>query len=399
VPSGCLDEQWCLQRSSQSTPLASRALRPATLACFALAAYLWLHAGIRSPARLAGVILAAIVGYHVMMFLGLASLILIAVLPNHGNLTPSVAMAPAGAVGAALIAVVFLQVLPSERDQLGLEISCCAIAGGLVGFLWEFAGFAPVRWLAQLPVWNGAVAGVLGLVAHLRSRPAAASTTALRLLAGAGLAGVCALLAFGDALRAAAEPAPVMVESPYVAVAREARVKSLSEAPPSVDLPAIPSVPARDMFTRGIAGFACYPPNDDPLTPDTRQVDSIQLRAPARHRYHLQCYPEKEGPQAPSAVHVSIVQYPNDAWARYDLRNQDGYQGVIQDRRTVKRITKHGRPIFAGKTRTYWSSGDKVIDIGGSAPPEILDAFIEAYLTRYPNTLEPGFDLPNLPPR
>ena len=365
-----------------------------------LAVYLWLHAGVRSPARLAAVVLAAIVGYHIMLFLALATFILMAVVSNHGNPAPSVVTALAAAAGAALIGVVFLQVLPSERDQLGLEIACCAIAGGLVGCLWEFAGLVPVRWLVQLPLWNGAVAGVLGLAAHLRSRPAAASTTALRLVAGAGFATVCALLVFGDSLRAAAQPAPVMVrvESPYSVAAREATLKSLSEAPPSVDLPAIPSVPARDMFTP-ITGFACYPPSDGLATPDPIEVDSFQLRAPARHEYSLQCHPTKEGPNAVnSTVHVSIAQFPNDAWARYDLRSLDGHHKLIQDRRRVERITKHGRPVFVVKARTYWSSGDKVITISGSAPQEVLDAFVEVYLKRYPNTLEPEFDLPYLPP-
>lgn len=266
--------------------------------------------------------------------------------------------------------------------------------------LWEFAWFAPVRWLAQLPVWNGAVAGVLGLVAHLRSRPAAASTTTLRLVAGTGFAGVCALLVFGDALRAAARPAPapVIVESAHGVLVREARLKSLNEAPPLVDLPEIPSVPAGDMFTsRGIAGFACFPPNGSRVTPDPKEVGSNQLRLPTRLEYHSQCFPEKEGPHAPSTARVLIAQYPNDAWARYDLRNQGGSFALLLDPRNVTRILKDGRPIFAINTKTYWVSGDKVIAIGGTAPPEILEAFIDAYLKRYLNTLEPAFDLPYLP--
>ena len=251
-----------------------------------LAAYLWLHAGVRSPGRLAVVVFAAIVGYYIMMFVGFAGLFFMAIQRNHG-LTPTFAMAPAAAVGAALIAVVFLQVLPSKRDQLGLEIACCAIAGGLAGLLWGFGEFATVQWLVRLQAWNGAVAGALGLVAHLRSRPAPTNTTTLRLLAGAGLAGVCALLVFGDALRAAApHSVPVVVESSYGAVDREARLKSLSEAPPSVDLPAIPPVPAPGMFMPGrIAGFVCFPPTDDALPPDTTAVDSMELRVPARHQY------------------------------------------------------------------------------------------------------------------
>src|SRR6185436_3571293 len=93
-----------------------------------LAAYLWLHAGVRAPARLAAVVLAAIFGHYFTILVGLAGLLLLAFqVPSlHAELTPTFAMVPAAAAGAALIAVVFLRVLPSPRDHLGLEIACCA---------------------------------------------------------------------------------------------------------------------------------------------------------------------------------------------------------------------------------------------------------------------------------
>jgi hypothetical protein len=126
------------------------------------------------------------------------------------------------------------------------------------------------------------------------------------------------------------------------------------------------------------------------VTPDPKEVGSNQLRLPTRLEYHSQCFPEKEGPHAPSTARVLIAQYPNDAWARYDLRNQGGSFALLLDPRNVTRILKDGRPIFAIQTTTYWVSGDKVIAIGGTAPSEILEAFIDAYLKRYPNTLEPS---------
>ena len=98
-------------------------------------------------------------------------------------------------------------------------------------------------------------------------------------------------------------------------------------------------------------------------------------------------------------MRVEIVQYPNDAWARYDLRFYDGEQG-LRDEINVKTVSTQDRLVFViGSSKALWSSGDKVIVIGGSAPPEILDAFINAYLDMYPSTLEPGFDLPYLPTR
>ena len=98
-------------------------------------------------------------------------------------------------------------------------------------------------------------------------------------------------------------------------------------------------------------------------------------------------------------MRVEIVQYPNDAWARYDLRFYDGEQG-LRDEINVKTVWTEERPVFViGSSKALWASGDKVIVIGGTALPEILDAFINAYLQRYPNTLEHDFDLPYLPQR
>ncbi len=65
----------------------------------------------------------------------------------------------------------------------------------------------------------------------------------------------------------------------------------------------------------------------------------------------------------------------------------------------VEPVSTNGRPLFVvGSTKALWSSGDKAIVISGTAASEILDAFIGAYLARYPSTLDPGFDLPSLPP-
>jgi hypothetical protein len=115
--------------------------------------------------------------------------------------------------------------------------------------------------------------------------------------------------------------------------------------------------------------------------------------------YLLQCHQENEDPRLRSPVRVEIVQYPNDAWARYDLRFHDGDQG-LRDVINVKTVSTEDRPVFViGTSKALWASGDKVIVIGGSAPPEILDAFINAYLQTYPSTLEHDFDLPYLPPR
>ena len=99
-----------------------------------------------------------------------------------------------------------------------------------------------------------------------------------------------------------------------------------------------------------------------------------------------------------SSLSVEIVQYPNDAWARYELRFRNGDQGV-GDEINVKTVWTLDRPVFVIGSKAFWSSGDKVIVISGNAPPAILDAFINAYLQRYPNTLEHDFDLPYLPQR
>ena len=95
-------------------------------------------------------------------------------------------------------------------------------------------------------------------------------------------------------------------------------------------------------------------------------------------------------------MNVLIVQYPNDAWAQYDLRHQRGYDRLF-DQRSVGRTTNHGRPIFIINETTYWVSGDKILSINGSVPRETVSAFVDTYLRRYPNSLDPDFDLPYRP--
>ena len=365
-----------------------------------LAAYLWVHAGVRDYRRLTAVVAAAIVGELVIAFVGIAGLMLTWLLSN-GTPTPFVATAAAGAAGAAVVAVVFLLVLPSTGDHLHLEVIFCATAGALSVLLWGFAGRFAAQALAgpivQVPLWHAAVASSLAVVASLRLRPVATNPFALRYLTGVGVAGLCVLLmASGTIARAVAPPvSAVVVSSPYADAFRAAKIKSVEDAPPSVDPGAIAPSAGEKMFAQPMAGIACYPPLDHPIPPETKQIETLPLHLPARHEYFLQCYRLADGPNGARA-NVLIVQYPNDAWAQYQLRHQRGHDRLL-DQRYVGRTTKHDRPIFVINEKTYWVSGDKILCVGGSAPGETLSAFVNSYLRRYPNTLDPDFDLPYLP--
>ena len=378
----------------------------------ALAVYLWVHAGVRDHVRLAAVVVAAIVGDAVMMFVGVIGLLLMLMASNGSTPTPFVATAAAGAVGAAVIAAVFLLVLPSKGDHLLLEVVFCATVGASSVLLWEwFAALTAAGPIAQVPLWHVAVASSLAVVASLRLRPVAADRFVLRCLAGVGVAGVCALLlASGGAERAAAAISrPVVLvssSSPYVDAIRAATIKSLKDAPPSIDLRRI-ALSAEEMFARPMAGIGCYPPLTQSIPPATKQVElprliphtkpveTLPLQLPARHTYSLQCYRLEKGLNG-NGVNVLIVQYPNDAWAQYNLRHQRGYDRLF-DQRSVGRTTNHGRPIFIINETTYWVSGDKILSINGSVPRETVSAFVDTYLRRYPNSLDPDFDLPYRP--
>ena len=149
----------------------------------ALAAYLWIHAGVRERVRLAAVVVAAIVGDAVMMFVGAVGLVLTWMVSNGGTPMPVVATAAGGAVGVAVIAVVFLLVLPSKGDHLLLEVVFCATVGAssvlLWGFVERFAALAAAGPIAQVPLWHIAVASSLAVVASLRLRPLAADPFAV----------------------------------------------------------------------------------------------------------------------------------------------------------------------------------------------------------------------------
>ena len=159
----------------------------------ALAVYLWVHAGVRDHPRLTAVVVAAIVGDVVIAFVGVIGLLLTWLLSNGSTPTPFVATAAAGAVGAAVIAVVFLLVLPSTGEHLLLEVVFSATVGALSVLLRCSAVGSPHQALAgpivQVPLWHVAVASSLAVVASLRLRPVATNPFALRYLAGVGVAG------------------------------------------------------------------------------------------------------------------------------------------------------------------------------------------------------------------
>ena len=92
-----------------------------------LAAYLLLRAGVDSPSRLGLVVAAAVAGYYVMIIGGFAGLMVLLMLRDYAPRSIELAAAPGAAVGAGVVALAFLSVLPSQRDHLKLEVACCAI--------------------------------------------------------------------------------------------------------------------------------------------------------------------------------------------------------------------------------------------------------------------------------
>jgi len=387
----------------------STGLAAAVLFGVALAGYLSFFAGIGSHAALAGVIFTAPFSYIVVMILGSVAMtffgIAAAILGQFGSievkLLGTAGMSVAGAVGTALLAGVFLQVLPSDRNQFPLEVASCAIVGGLAGALSRVATQGSVQSFAPVPTWTCAVGFAFGFVAHLRSAPAASGAAALRTLAGVGLARICVVLLVGDSLRAT----PLQVSEWEVrrdAELREAKTKWFDEAPPFVDTSASSAMSAQGMFLpEPIAGTACNPPKANLLPVRKRQIDSRQLKVPARHQYLLQCSPKGEGANSPEIVLVDIVQYPNEAWAQYELRFVEGDLGLPDSINlvTVAPNSTGGRPVFVIGKKALWASGDKTVVISGTVSFQLLDAFVNAYLEQHPNTLPVNFDLPTLPAR
>jgi hypothetical protein len=370
-----------------------------------LAAYLWWHAGVRSEARLAGVALIPFISHVGTVGLAIFTLALLSAFGHHPDTTGGLVAAWTGAVSAAIIAAIFLAAVPDQHDSSPGEIAFCGTAGALACFFSNFSEFINGVTILKMPLWNGGVAAALAFVMHVRSRPLARRTAMFSRLTGAGLVVVCVLMVFGGTQFVAA-PEPVYLREMrerQSALLREARITSLNEAPPFADLAANTIVPARDVFTWApTVGVVCNSPTGERLTPQTRTIESRQLRVPARHTYRLQCQAVTLGTNTDSTVQVEVIQYPNDSWAQYELRFQGGDQGLWDaiDVTTVTTASSNGRPVFVtGSTKALWSSGDKAIVVSGTAVPEVLDAFINGYLERYPNTLAADFDLPSLPPR
>ena len=251
-----------------------------------LASYLWLHAGARSVAQLAGVVVMPIICHLFMLSMAPFALALLSAFGFYPETTGGTVAALAGATGAALVVLVFLQALPSPRDPSVVELAWCATAAALACVVSNFSSYVPGVTVLQMPLWNGGVAGALALVMHLSSREAAFRRRTLRRLIRVGLAGVCLMVLGGTLLETAGPSYVSAMKEQQAASLREARIKSLNGAPPFVDLPAIPFVPASDMFTSTpIVRVVCDPPNGAPQAPETREIESLQLRVPARHQY------------------------------------------------------------------------------------------------------------------
>ena len=120
-----------------------------------LAAYLWLHAGARSVAHLAGVVATVIISHFLIVSMAPFALALLSAFGFYPETTGGTVAALAGATGAALVVLVFLQALPSPRDPSVVELAWCATAAALACIVSNFSSFVAGVTVLQMPLWNG----------------------------------------------------------------------------------------------------------------------------------------------------------------------------------------------------------------------------------------------------
>ncbi len=156
----------------------------------------------------------------------------------------------------------------------------------------------------------------------------------------------------------------------------------LSHSPSRENLPPLEWEPAEEVLLPDIGGCTRYGPQLKILFAEDvlPAVDKAIPRAlyPERYSYSA-TYSDDGGNYIP----VEITVYPTPAWASYDVKPLPVlYPGKVWN------LMKFGNRIYQFGTSFLWSSGNKVIliDCRLSQQPAI-DAFIQAYLKKYPSSL------------
>jgi hypothetical protein len=380
-----------------------------------LAAYLWLVEDVRSPARLGGLLLASLVAWTAALRSLTVLFTLDLVLPSDsGGMAPLNFVLPGG-LGAALFAPAFLFLVPrstlSTPLRIGRAVLGCAAAGGALGWASALIVEAAGRGLENFPmwvpvlVWQPGMGLALGAAAMrpavpvdlARSSPPALETATPvsdggRYRPGFGPRGyVAAVLVVIVAYQGWAQYQRYRMVARQTAI-DEAITRSIAEAPSSDDLPEIRPMPLEDaVVLQPIAELVPFTPGHRWLAPETPTMFSSRERRvqPRRYEYFVS-YAVGEIAQ----IHVRVTQCPDDAWARYQLRHVGGIHGAIVDPSRFGIVERLGSRVLLAPLAYFWSSGDKIVEVGRTGTPEAVDQVLRVYLDRYPSSIGASFVLP-----
>jgi hypothetical protein len=354
-----------------------------------LAGYLWRCQGVRSPARLAGLILTSGAAF----ILAMLAAILLGFLPDVFARSSAMGPGPtqfffAGAVGATLVTSAFLALLPSAGQQPArafVEVASCAAAGAVLAPLGSFVDDrVPTvmggSLLVMIGVWQAGIAFLLVIVAELRAadrvelqqpliapppRPLSAAAQTL-------FAVVLTMLVLGGALMAhwRAQSKASMARH------EQAIAASLAEAPPRENLPRPQERPLEEALVLHEIGRVAPEGTGNVRREAAADHPPVPGHAPPPER--LEYYVSYRGRDHGG---VTIWQYPNAAWARYELR----HIGFVTEMSVNRQI------VLASELEYFWYSGASLIRV--SAQPSDARELLKAYLAKYPSSVEPSFPL------
>jgi hypothetical protein len=166
-------------------------------------------------------------------------------------------------------------------------------------------------------------------------------------------------------------------------IEHRAQVRAVLAHPPSrEDLPHLEQEPAEKVLLPDIAACTRYSPQRKTLPAEDALpiLENTIPRAlyPERYSYSA-TYEDGSGNYIP----VVIAAFPTADWAGYSVKPMPTlYPGKVW------KLVKSGNNIYQIGTSFSWSSGNKVIFLDCRiARQPAIDAFIDAYLKKYPSSL------------
>jgi hypothetical protein len=374
----------------------------------ALTVYFVLREGLRNPARILAFLAACTAAYIASVSSGFW---LAFTFPGEGDSgsarmnIPMPVLFGAGYVGAFIVLAAGLFLFGPRRiswDSIG-RVLLWSLGGGVLGVLGGGADglqtWGPYHeFLLLYLVWQPGAAALLGWLLNRERKlvatpsqivTASAETSPTRtrrgVLAAAALffAGVFAFLGF--------QTLQVVRFKRLLSVQHAAHASFLAEAPSTVDLPQLETLPVEQvLIVSQVGGLYPWAPMTAPVAPAyPTQTRSI--------KYSIGYTATLDPPPISirRIVAVDVEQLPNADWALYKVKYPPPNVAIFSPK-SLSRVTKFSQTVVqnsmmrhpdGGGTLSFlWPSGRFVVTVYFETP-DVNEEFLRQYLEKYPSSL------------